>query len=253
MKAVIALSGLAGLILFGPPVLNFRHHHRPVSVIVREVARQEVQPSAPAHDQCRFEARRSLRQSLDADQLLRLLAGGGALEVVGVDGLGEVRAVARACASEEEYLNDLQLTSKMQGNALLLETHYPSWGRSSWGNRYARLDLRVEVPAGLAAEIQDGSGEMMVSGLGTVDIKDGSGGIVLTDILGDVRLEDGSGEITIRDVRGSVNVDDGSGEMALRSIGGDVRINDGSGEIEVQGVGGSLTVSDSSGSWTPGT
>lgn len=245
MKAVIALSGLAGLIIFGPPVVFHRSHHPNVSVIVREAVRQST--PAGGQDQCRFEAQRSLSAEATSDDALRLVAGSGSLDVVGVEGLDEVRAVARACASEEEFLEDLRLTSERNGSTLLLETHYPEWGRQSWGNRYARLDLRVEVPAGMAAEIQDGSGDLAVTKVGILSVDDGSGGVVIAQIQGDVRLRDGSGEIEIHDVQGSVRIDDGSGEIGLQSVSGDVEIDDGSGEIAVQGVGGSLTVSDSSG------
>ncbi len=245
MKAVIALSGLAGLIIFGPPVVFHRSHHPDVSVIVREAVRQ----STPAGDQsqCRFEAQRNLTVEATSGDALRLLAGSGSLEVVGVEGLGAMRAVARACASEEAFLDDLRLTSERDGSTLVLETHYPEWGRQSWGNRYARLDLKVEVPAGMAAEIQDGSGEMSVTNLGSLNIDDGSGNVVISRIQGDVWLDDGAGEIEIRDVQGSVGIDDGSGEIGVRSVSGDLVIDDSSGEIAVQGVGGSLTLSDSSG------
>ena len=124
MKAVIVLSGLAGLVIFGPPILRSRVHHPEISVIVHD----HIHSSERSIHQsdCRFEAERSVTTPAGSIRELRLTAGSGSLEVVGVDGLGEVRAVARACASHEEFLDDLQLTSDTEGSTLVMETHYPN-------------------------------------------------------------------------------------------------------------------------------
>lgn len=248
MKAVIALSGLAGLVLFGPPLFHSVHrahsHVKPVEPHVVSHAIGDFQ------GQCRYEARRDLTAPVGAGELLRLTAGSGSLEVVGVPGLTQVRASARACASHEEFLQDLQLTSGTEGSGLLVETHYPDFsGRGGWGERYARLDLRVEVPEGMRAEIRDSSGGIVLSGLGDVDLNDSSGEIEAHDLLGNVFVDDSSGEITIRDVTGDVEIEDGSGEIDLRGIGGAVTVNDGSGEINAQDVQGTVrVVRDGSGS-----
>jgi hypothetical protein len=179
-----------------------------------------------------------------------LTAGSGSLEVVGVEGLGEIRAVGRACASQEEFLDDLLLISDMDGSTLVVETHYPDTRNWRGGNRYASLDLRVEVPAGMAAEIQDGSGEASLSNLGSLVVRDGSGGLTIDEILGDLTLEDGSGEVEIHGVSGWVKIKDGSGGIILEGAGSDVQIQDSSGEVEVSGVNGSVTLEDSSGGLT---
>jgi len=245
MKAVIILSGLAGLAIFGPPVLKSRAHHHEISVIVHDLSHDQT--SWAGQSECRFETERSLTAPAGAVEELRLRAGSGYLEVVGVEGLREVRAVGRACASHEEFLSDIQLTSEMAGSTLVMETHHPNWSGWSGANRYARLDLRVEVPAGMAADIQDGSGEMTVSDLGSLTVEDGSGGVVITGIQGDLTIDDGSGELEIRGVSGFVAVEDGSGEVVLEDVGSDVEIHDSSGELEIRGIGGSLTLYDSSG------
>jgi hypothetical protein len=248
MKAVIALSGLAGFILFGPPLLHLHRDARRVVVkveprVVTDV-RQDVQ------SRCNFEAERSLSVPAGADGLVRVEAGSGSLEVVGVAGLAEVRATARACASREEFLEDLRLTSDRSGSTVRIETHYPDWSdRGGWGNRYARLDLRVEVPEGMMAEIQDSSGEIYVAGLGDLDIRDSSGEIEGEALLGNVRIDDSSGEVVVREVAGDVEIEDGSGEIQLADVGGAVMLEDGSGEIEVERVAGTVrVVRDGSGS-----
>jgi len=251
MKAVIVLSGLAGLAIFGPPIVKARSHHHEVSVIVHEAA--HVQKAEHTHvsldhqSDCKYEAERSLSSPAGSISVLDLKAGSGFLEVVGVEGLGEVRATGRACASHEEFLEELQLASEMDGSTLVMETLHPDLSGWGGGNRYARLDLRIEVPAGMAAEILDGSGEIGISGLGSLRIQDGSGEIVATAIRGDLAIQDGSGEVEIHGVSGFVKVEDGSGAVVVEDVGADVEIHDSSGEIEIRGVDGSVTLMDSSG------
>jgi hypothetical protein len=243
MKAVIFLSGLAGLVIFGPPVLRSRIHHPEISVIVHDHVRTPDRHGGQSD--CRFEAERSLRVPAGSVRELRLQAGSGSLEVVGVDGLGEVRAVARACASHEEFLDDLQVTSETEGSTLVMETHYPDQRDWRGGNRYARLDLRVEVPGGLAADIQDGSGEMGVANLGSTFIQDGSGEVVIDGIDGDLTVQDGSGQlekVVLKGVGADVEIHDSSGELEITGIGGSLTLHDSSGEIGVQDVVGSVTV-----------
>jgi hypothetical protein len=245
VKAVIILSGLAGLAIFGPPVLRSHGHHQEVSAMVHELS--PSQAFWGGQSECRFEAERSIIAPAGSVEELRLQAGSGSLEVVGVEGLREVRAVGRACASHEDFLGEIQLTSEMAGSTLVMETHYPDWSGMLGGNRYARLDLRIEVPAGMAADIQDGSGEMTLSDLGSLMIKDGSGEVVINGIRGDLTIDDGSGELEIRGVSGFVTLRDGSGEVFLEGADSDVEIRDSSGELTVRGVGGTLTLWDSSG------
>jgi len=248
MKAVIALSGLAGFLLFGPTLMHSNHveHRHAVRVDPDVVAKVAVK----VQSQCRFEAERSLTAPASPAGRLHLMAGSGSMEVVGVAGLDEVRASARACASHEEFLQDLQLTSRTEGSTLYVETGYPDWsGRIGLGERYARLDLRLEVPEGFAADIRDSSGGMALSNLGDVVIDDSSGEIEAHGLLGDIRIDDSSGEITLRDVAGDVEIDDGSGEIGLFGMGGSVVITDGSGEINVEDVDGTVrVVRDGSGS-----
>lgn len=245
MKAVIFFSGLAGLLIFGPPIVRSRAHHPNIAVVVHDHSR--AQASWTGQSDCRFEEERSVDSPAASLRELRVVSGSGSLEVVGVEGLTEVQAVARACASHEEFLSDLRLTTEVSGSTLLLETHYPDFSGWRSGNRYARLDLRVEVPVGMAADIRDGSGSIDISNLGNLTIQDGSGEVVVNGIMGDLVIEDGSGELEIQNVSGSVAVEDGSGEITLEGIGSDVEIDDSSGEIQIRGVDGSVTLQDSSG------
>lgn len=255
MKAVIAISALAGVVLtgvVGAAVLGYRaidarrhSHHQVHTVKIEKVSSGD---SWVGQDQCRFQAERSFTENVSSGDALRVEAGSGSLDVVGVPGLAEVRAVAKACASHEEFLDDLRLSSDMEGSTLHVRTHYPEWGRRwSGGNRYARLDLRLEVPEGMAADIQDGSGEMALTGLGDLNVDDGSGEIALSDINGRVYLDDGSGEIEASGVNGPMRIHDSSGEIVVNGMVGDLEIQDSSGEVSIQGLSGNLDLQDGSG------
>lgn len=211
---------------------------------------------------CAYEARRTASLPASAAELLRVRAGSGELAVQGQEGLDEIRVVARACASRAEYLDGLQVTLDRSGADIILSAHYPERSGPTFGNSYARLDLAVEVPLAMAAEIEDGSGGMELHGTGAlriqdssgdirvsdargeVDVEDSSGDIELISVAGDVTVRDSSGEVRIEAPLGNVHVEDGSGEIELRDVEGDVRIRDGSGSIDAQRVTGSVTVEE---------
>jgi hypothetical protein len=250
MKSVIAVSALVGAALLGPGRDLSLHRSEVPAVHPGPVAGVMAHPTLhEAQDRCRYEVERTLTVSAPSDGHLRLDAGSGSLEVVGVAGLNEVRAVARACASHEEFLDDLRLSSERNGNEVFIGTHYPDMDGFGWGNRYARLDLKVEVPEAMAAEIRDSSGEMKAGHLGDLRIEDSSGELEVYSVQGNVSIDDGSGEINLWDVTGNVEIDDGSGEIDIEGVGGMVVLDDGSGEINVRDVEGTVrVVQDGSGS-----
>lgn len=202
---------------------------------VRAQVRAEIDvQSIPGHDgPCAYEAERDVSIPASASDLLRLSAGSGELTVHGRQGLAHVRAVARACASDPEDLEELRLTLERVGGDVVLAAHYPDRSGRGWGDRYARLDLAVEVPLGMAADIDDSSGSMEVSGTGETRIDDSSGSILAHGIDGALFIDDSSGEVEVADVAGDVDVEDGSGEILVRNVRGTVRVRDGSGSIDV--------------------
>lgn len=203
-----------------------------------------VEPSRSGR--CAYEVERRVSLSASAAEWLRLSAGSGELTVEGRDGSGQVQAVGRACASDESYLEDLTLTLERRGDDVVLVANYPDRdGRGSWrGNDYARIDLAVEVPRGMAVDLEDSSGGLEVSGTGELRIDDSSGEIRVREVEGPVWIDDSSGGIDVRDVGGDVEVDDGSGGVELTDVRGSVRVRDGSGEIDVAGVEGDVVVAD---------
>src|SRR5690606_32254437 len=117
--------------------------------------------SADAQDRCRFEAERSATVSAAGASALEVEARAGSLTVEGRSGLTEVRVRGRACASSRELLDALQVNVDRSGGAV--RVRMPEIEGEHWrDNTYARLDLVVEVPAGIDASISDGSGSMEV-------------------------------------------------------------------------------------------
>lgn len=201
---------------------------------------------ALADDDCDYEASRKAVVDADGADTVTLDVDAGSLTVRGVEGLTEVRIHGTACASKERLLEDIQLEARRSGSRVVVKSEID---RELFGwNSEARLDLTLEVPAGIALEIEDGSGSIEIADVGDVEIEDGSGSIEIEN-AGHVRIEDGSGEIDIRGSRGAW-IKDGSGSIYVRRSQGDVEVReDGSGSITILGVVGNVWIrEDGSGS-----
>ena len=215
-------------------------------------------------EECRFTAlREATVEAVDVARV-QVIAGAGTLRIEGKPGLRQARIRGTACASDKALLEDIELTTRRDGNDLVV---FANDRDLELRNReYARLNVVIEVPEFIAAAIADSSGDIELAGLGSVDVKDGSGdisargirgnvtiednsgSIKLSDVNGDVSVEDGTGEIQLADVAGAVDIRDGSGSILLQRVSRSAAITDGSGDIDVDGVGGNLTVrSDGSG------
>lgn len=202
---------------------------------------------AQSSDQCRHEAQRTANVDAGGARLLTVKAGAGSLRIEGKAGLDRVVIRGRACASDARLLEEIELRADRRGSDIVVEAMPRVEGWSLTGVRYASLDLVIEVPARMAADIADGSGSIDISNLGAVSITDGSGEITGSDLHGDVRIQDGSGSIKLTSLAGAVNIHDGSGSIELRNIGGLIDIRDGSGEIDVRTARNSIRINDGSG------
>lgn len=217
---------------------------RPAWTVVAVVGAAAWAPAGlAAQDKC--EHREEVGLSGPASGSLKVEAGAGKLVIRGGDEVGEIRVAATLCASDGDRLEALGVS--LEGDRL--ETRYPRRGGGGWfgRNRYARIDLVVEVPAGTDVRLDDGSGSVEVSGTGAVNVTDGSGSVKLRSV-GSVVVEDGSGSLTIEDVTGSVVVEDGSGSVRVRNVTGFVTVEDGSGSLKIRSVGGDVAITDGSGS-----
>lgn len=190
-----------------------------------------------AQNRCEF--RDDVELTGRASGTLDVDAGAGRLIITGGEVAGgEIRVEALLCASDRDRLDALRVS--LDGTEL--RTEYPR-RMGGWGNNYARIDLTVQVPAGLRIRVVDGSGSTEIAGVGDVDIRDGSGSMSLREV-GSVVIEDGSGSLRISDVTGDIDIQDGSGSLEIRSVTGDVVISDGSGSVRVEGVGGTVRIDE---------
>ena len=210
-----------------------------------------------AQRDCKFSD--TIELTAPAAGTLRVDAGAGRLSVRGVEGIDEFRLAAKMCASDQRRLEGLEVT--LRGDRL--GTTYPSTrgGIFSWGNRYARIDVAVEVPMDTNLRVDDSSGIVHINNVGDVTLDDGSGNLIIRDVgsltvedrsgsisisrvTGDLRLRDSSGNLSVRRVNGNVTVDDGSGSLIIEEVTGNVTISDGSGDIRVWAVGGNVRLDE---------
>lgn len=198
-------------------------------------------------DECRFSAAREARVNASAVSELNISAGAGFLHIIGRPGLREIRIRGSACASDRDLLDAIQLRTVRTGSVVHVYSFEAAPGFD--GEEYARLDILIEVPQGIATTLDDSSGDVEVKGVGGLVLRDGSGGIRVDDIRGSIDIVDKSGKIRISGVKGEVHIEDSSGDILVSHVERDVVISDLSGSIEVDRVDGGLTVTaDGSGS-----
>jgi hypothetical protein len=215
---------------------------------------------------------------------LHAVVGAGDLRVEGEEGLDHIAVEVRIytqlapCDEDAEVLDDMDydLYANDEGEARLWVDMDADW-QSYWA------DVTIRMPAAMALDLRDGSGDIDISDVaalvmddesgdadiegiaGDVEIEDGSGDLTIIHVGGRLTVDDASGDIDIRDQAGSVDIVDGSGDlwleeafadvriddeggdMDLRKIDGDVEIEDGSGDIDVRQVTGVVTIHDDGG------
>jgi hypothetical protein len=177
-------------------------------------------------------------------------AAAGSLRVEGKAGLRQVQITGTARASSQQILNQIKLIAERRVDLVFIKADIPD--HDDWNDRNysAGLDLVIQVPQGINADISDGSGEAKIYNVGSLEVSDGSGELTVEGAAGSVRINDGSGSLKIDNVGGDVTVTDGSGEIDVRNVTGSFIVeSDGSGSISATDVRGSVIVqSDGSGS-----
>ena len=170
-------------------------------------------------------------------------ASAGILRVEGKAGLRQVQVTGTARASSQQILNEIKLIAERRGDLVYIKADIPE--HSEWNdyNYSAGLDLVIQVPQGINADISDGSGDTKIYNVGALEASDGSGDFSVDGAAGSVRIKDGSGNLTIENVGGDVNVADGSGDINVRNVSGSFIVeSDGSGGIFATDVKGSVVV-----------
>jgi hypothetical protein len=170
-------------------------------------------------------------------------AGAGILRVEGKPGLQQVQVTGTARASSQQILNEIKLIAERRGDMVFIKADMPDHNGWNDNNYSAGLDLVIEVPQGINAEVSDGSGDAKIYNVGALEATDGSGDFLVEGAAGSVRITDGSGNLKIENVTGDVRVSDGSGDVNVRNVSGSFIVeSDGSGSLYATDVRGSVIV-----------
>src|ERR1700688_233462 len=102
-------------------------------------------------------------------------AGAGSLRVEGKAGLRQVHVSGTARSSSQQFLSRIKLIAERRGDVVFIKADIPDDERGYDDNHSASLDLVIEVPQGINAEVGDGSGDAKITDVGSLDASDGSG------------------------------------------------------------------------------
>ncbi|HZF73820.1 MAG TPA: hypothetical protein VEZ51_10335, partial [Gemmatimonadaceae bacterium] len=86
-------------------------------------------------------------------------AAGGILRVEGKPGLRQIQVTGTARASSPRLLNEIKLIAERRGDRVFIKADMPDdngWRDDDWS---VGLDLVIQVPQGINADISDGSGD----------------------------------------------------------------------------------------------
>lgn len=203
-------------------------------------------------DGCKYSAKRDAAIDVAGAKRIEIAARAGSLAIEGRADAARVEASGLACASSEAFLEQVRIETKREGDVLYVKVLMPDLDRESHDDhddRYATLDIRVQVPEKLAVSAIDSSGDARIRNVASLEMTDSSGELRISDVPGDVTLRDSSGDITLREVGGSVVLNDSSGDVLIDQVGRNVNVEvDSSGDLEIRDVKGSVHIQqDSSG------
>lgn len=200
-------------------------------------------PAVAAASNCEHSQDRSLTLDLTGIQTVRIEIGANELRLA-PSGAAGARFGARACASSPGLFGQLVLEQRREGDRLVIVAKRDGYSVGWIRAKYAYLEIDAQLPAGLAYEVKVGSGDAIVSGLGSLRADVGSGDLEVRDISGLFEVEVGSGDVLAENV-GELRVSSvGSGDLEANGVRGDVLIRDiGSGDVDLRRVGGNVEIS----------
>lgn len=114
--------------------------------------------------------------------------------------------------------------------------------------RRCSVSYDVLAPTGVTVRGRNGSGDVTLTGVSTVQLRVGSGSIRVSRASGTVEAQTGSGEIRVSDTDGEVRLTAGSGDIRVTDVRGQARLKTGSGDISVTGVHAAVRLETGSGS-----
>jgi hypothetical protein len=207
---------------------------------------------APGFGSAPFADTITLDQPIVAGQTLTVTNTSGQTSIHGGDG-----QTAHVVATRHFAIGgqgpDVQLTP--DGSGLRLGSTTTGRGGAFFGDA-SSVDYSVEVPAGVAVNVQSSSGQVQVDGVsGPVDATTTSGGLHLTDISGPVNAGTTSGSITGAQLLHVRQAHSNSGAISLEAVFTDpTQITSSSGKVNLKLLPGSaeqLDVHSKSGSVEP--
>ncbi|MFG6190812.1 DUF4097 family beta strand repeat-containing protein [Nonomuraea sp. JJY05] len=160
---------------------------------------------------------------------LQVKSGAGETVVTGTDG-GSIRVTETLRWRGDDKPKP---EHSVEGGALLMSYDCPS----NMGS--CSVDYKIEIPKGLAVDLDSGSGDVTLRGLaGELNVRVGSGDMDAADLAGKkVVAEAGSGNVELKYTAApdSAELQAGSGDIVLRVPDGayDVKSQVGSGDINV--------------------
>jgi hypothetical protein len=197
-----------------------------------------------ARAQSTYSAPRNAVVDASGAKSVEVEAAAGDLRVEGRPGLRQVQITGTARSSSQQMLSRIKLIAERRGDVVFIKADMPDDNSFYNDDDYsAALDLLIEVPQGLNADVGDGSGEAKILNVGSLEMSDGSGSLSVIGASGSVHITDGSGDLTIENIGGDVTVQDGSGDIKVRNVTGSFTVqSDGSGGIFATDVKGSVVV-----------
>ena len=184
---------------------------------------------------CKFTAARTLKLDVAGAKAVVFEVNQHDLKVVASAGGGQLDG--RACASNQEWLDQLVLDQRRVGDKLVVSLRRDSRDALSMGNSYAWLDIRGSVPDNLPLQVKVGSGDASVENAQSLSVDVGSGDAAARGTRGSIHAAVGSGDLDI-DGGSSLNLLSlGSGDVTARNIGGDASTGTvGSGDLKITDV-----------------
>lgn len=157
------------------------------------------------------------------------------------DGRLRVAAVRRAWGRDDEearyVLEAVTVTATDQGDRISVRVHPPA------GEFYRRFraDFDVQVPNGVAVEVEQARGDVAAAGLGAaLVVRAASGDVAVREHGGAAQIELTKGDVSVHHAAGDVRVTSKHGDVALAGIGGGATVHLMHGDIKVSGVGGAV-------------
>lgn len=198
-------------------------------------------------DHCAFTVERALDIDPAALTALRFELASSDLQVQGVPGLAKIEVRGKACASQQDWLAELDIAQSRTGGKVVIQPK-PHESHVGWGNNYAYIDFSVRVPATLAIEVDTHSGDADIAHVAALDFSSHSGDLKLDGVSGAATLKVNSGDVVASDVGSLVLRGSGSGDVNAKAVRGDVKVGSvGSGDLHFADVHGGVSI-DSVGS-----